>query len=331
MATRLVSDGYYVAVLAREHGPGTRAKSIVRVAQFLRRWLSRRFGHWQPEYRVYRVRNVADAMNELIDRDGFDCAILQFDGPHRKIDFNESAANRYAVYIRDIRHVHDMSPESFPASIPLIANSDFTARAVAEKTGRPVFTIIPYVEKRCYSTIARGPFVTFINPVTEKGVDLAISIATACPELPFLFVESWPLSKSAWHELDRRIKRVPNIEIRRRVLDMCTIYRQTRILLVPSQWEESWGRVVTEGHFSAIPVLASDIGGLAESVGRGGLLIAPSDPPQKWVAALRELYSPKQHARFSIRASEQAEAYWSRAQGIPRALLECCFGLRESP
>src|SRR3546814_9881685 len=43
--------------------------------------------------------------------------------------------------------------------------------------------------------------------------------------------------------------------------DMREVYRRTHTLLVPSQWEEAWGRVATEAQFSGIPVLASDRGG----------------------------------------------------------------------
>jgi glycosyltransferase involved in cell wall biosynthesis len=267
-------------------------------------------------------------MPDLIERGGYDFAVLQFDRPHRKIDFEAGIAHRYVVYIRDAETVHEMGADSFPAHVPLITNSAFAARKVAAHTGRKVSTLMPYVEKTRYMTSAEGRYVTFINPVPKKGVELAIRIATACPEIPFLFVEGWPQPKGAWHALTRRTAAVPNITLKRSVIDMRQIYAQTRVLLVPSQWEESWARVVTESHFSGIPVLASDIGGLRESVGGGGILVPPSSPVERWADELRSLYArPDLHQEFSVRAREQAHAYWTKAQSLPRAFLECCRGV----
>jgi len=78
---------------------------------------------------------------------------------------------------------------------------------------------------------------------------------------------------------------------------MKDIYRDTRILLVPSQWEEAFGRVAAEAHFSGIPVVASNRGGLPESVGSGGLLLDPEAPAQVWSDAIRRLWND--------------EAYWT--------------------
>src|SRR5262249_21620774 len=62
--------------------------------------------------------------------------------------------------------------------------------------------------------------------------------------------------------------------LRERTDDMRTVYCDTRILLVPSQWEdETWGRVVSEAQLSGIPVITSDRGGLPESVGPGGIVL----------------------------------------------------------
>ena len=72
---------------------------------------------------------------------------------------------------------------------------------------------------------------------------------------------------------------------------MADEYAEARILLVPSVWEEAWGRVVTEAQVNGIPVLASAIGGLPESVGPGGILVPPGSDIEVWNAHLRELWS----------------------------------------
>jgi glycosyltransferase involved in cell wall biosynthesis len=323
LATRYSRDGHDVAVLTRDHIPGYRPGSIMGAARYSRSWLRRRVSENRLNYRVLRSANVQQTMRRLVDEHRFDLAVLQFDEPHKNVDFDLPAGSRYAVYIRDTRTVHSMSTDSFPEKVALAANSCFTAAAVAKQTSRKVATIVPYVEKSRYETISNGRFVTFVNPVPVKGVDLAFDIARACPDLPFLVLEGWPLSRGRVGDLTRRIEYTPNVRFRRMVTDMRVVYRQTRVLLVPSQWEESWGRVVTESHFSGIPVLASRVGGLPESVGCGGILLPPTEPAKIWAEALRELYEPGLHARVSAQAREQADTYWAKAQSLPAALLTC--------
>jgi glycosyltransferase involved in cell wall biosynthesis len=153
--------------------------------------------------------------------------------------------------------------------------------------------------------------VTFINPVPVKGVDLAIEIAALCPEIPFCFVRGWPLRISGLMELRRKLRRLGNVVLREPTSDMRAVYRQTKILLVPSQWEETWGRVVTEAQFSGIPIVASDRGGLPEAVGPGGILLGHDQPAAVWAAALRELWSNRDRYR---QLSQAATSHSRRAE-----------------
>lgn len=66
-------------------------------------------------------------------------------------------------------------------------------------------------------------------------------------------------------------------------------------LLVPSIWEEAYGRVATEAQVSGIPVIASNRGGLPEAVGPGSILIDPDAPIEEWVAATKRLWEDSQY------------------------------------
>ncbi|WP_353622770.1 glycosyltransferase [Aliirhizobium terrae] len=102
-----------------------------------------------------------------------------------------------------------------------------------------------------------------------KGLALALELARLCPDIPFLFARNWPLSGREEAELKQNLKALPNVTLLQRSSNMSEIYAKTRILLVPSQWEETWGRVVSEAQISGIPVLATKVGALPESVGPG--------------------------------------------------------------
>jgi len=60
------------------------------------------------------------------------------------------------------------------------------------------------------------------------------------------------------------------------------------LLLVPSQWDEPFGRVAWEAHARGIPVLASDAGGLAEQV-PPETLVSPREQAAAWTGAIDRL------------------------------------------
>jgi glycosyltransferase involved in cell wall biosynthesis len=67
---------------------------------------------------------------------------------------------------------------------------------------------------------------------------------------------------------------------------MGDFYRQARLLVVPSLWDETFGLVVAEALSCGTPVVVTNLGALAEVAGPGGLVVPAGD-----VAALREAVS----------------------------------------
>jgi len=81
--------------------------------------------------------------------------------------------------------------------------------------------------------------------------------------------------------------------------DMRDVYRHARIVLAPSRWSEAWCRVVTEAHISGIPVIATGIGGLPESVGDGGILRPADAGIDRWANAVESLLTdPAVYERY---------------------------------
>ncbi|TGT17334.1 glycosyl transferase family 1, partial [Mesorhizobium sp. M3A.F.Ca.ET.174.01.1.1] len=105
-----------------------------------------------------------------------------------------------------------------------IANSEFTARTYKEKFGIDSIVIPPTINPGLYSTPTTGEFVTLINPYEEKGFDLAVKIAAACPEIPFLFVESWKLEDDHRARIGEIITPLGNVTLESRTSDMKTVY-----------------------------------------------------------------------------------------------------------
>jgi glycosyltransferase involved in cell wall biosynthesis len=83
------------------------------------------------------------------------------------------------------------------------------------------------------------------------------------------------------------------------------VYAQTRILLMPSDYE-SWGRVGVEAMASGIPVVAHPTPGLTESLGDAGTFVHRDDTAG-WVKAIRSLRSPKNFSAASKAAKARVE------------------------
>jgi len=304
LAETLGAAGHEVAVAAEMSLRGTAgARAAMGLLANHFRFSRERFaGH--P---VFRVRRIAQHAAAVLDSFSPDCVILQ------SMDAMPIA---HAVSQRGIPLVvcwHDVetrrlagSPSGLAARF--LANSEFTASVYCDAFGIESAVIPPVIQRTLYETAPeQRAQVTFVNPVPDKGLGLALDIAAGCPDISFEFVESWMLEKAARRALMARLERLPNIRFTPHQSSMRPIYARTRILLAPSQWREAWGRVASEAHVSGIPVIGSRIGGLVESIGPGGILVPPDAPAGIWIEALRSVWDDQdRYAALSAAASAYA-------------------------
>jgi glycosyltransferase involved in cell wall biosynthesis len=103
--------------------------------------------------------------------------------------------------------------------------------------------------------------ITMVNPCGYKGLPIFLSLAEAFPDLPFLAVPTWGTTADDRTQLARRA----NIEIAEPVDDIGLVLRRTRMLVVPSLWDETFGFTCVDAMLRGIPVLASAVGGLTEA------------------------------------------------------------------
>ena len=127
-------------------------------------------------------------------------------------------------------------------------------------------------------------FVTFVHPAPHKGLflfaRLADMLGSRRPDIPVLVVQSGQSGGS--------LNRIPGIDFSRYPQLMAAppvatpreYFALTRVLLVPSVWNEPFGRVAAEAMVNGIPPVVSDRGALPDVVqgdaaeGGGGLVRA---------------------------------------------------------
>jgi glycosyltransferase involved in cell wall biosynthesis len=311
LAIELVNRGHEVTVLCRlSYGNwfGLRRLALM-LARGRRVTLSRSFG-----YSIVRVRRPWEVASELA---GHDVMVIQ-DGSMLEI-----AAAFAALGTPAVAYLHGLEFENWQwkgrpcqaEDLPMLgyfANSQFTANRFRARYGLAPRVIPPVFRSERYRTEPAGEFVTFINPVSVKGLDLALAIAACCPHIPFSFVKAWPLPAREWLRLRKGLWAAPNITLHARTSDMREVYRRTRILLAPSQWEaETWGRVVSEAQFSGIPAVVSNRGGLPEAVGPGGIVLGFDAPAAEWATAIERLWTDD---AFYAPLSAAARAHAGRAE-----------------
>jgi len=184
-------------------------------------------------------------------------------------------------------------------------------------------------------------FITMVNPCAGKGLSIFLALAEHFPSVEFAAVPSWGTTDADLAAL----RNLPNVSLLAPAEDIDQIFRETRIALVPSLWEEARSRIILEAMSRAIPVLASDVGGLREAmlgmeyllpVSRvvryrpmvDELMVPVVDVPEQdigpWAGALGRLLSDREHYQdLSQRSRLTALAYAQSLTVLPfEAYLE---------
>lgn len=163
----------------------------------------------------------------------------------------------------------------FPLHDILLCDSEATSRFYKEKEGLTVHPMGNFINPKLVIAQNRSPqAVTLINPCFAKGVAVAARLILMAnkerPDIPFLIVETRQKLAEALKLLKKPggkpgsafgRQTFRNITIRPATYEVKDIYKLTGVLLAPSLWYESWGRVATEAVMNGIPVLASSRGG----------------------------------------------------------------------
>ncbi|WP_329404071.1 glycosyltransferase [Streptomyces melanogenes] len=168
-----------------------------------------------------------------------------------------------------------------------LATSKFVAgRAQTQAHTKPVVFYPPFAPARGDERLLTAGHgrdghlvggVLMVNPIPVKGSALLHRLIHRLPGRRFTLVEGW------W-DTAREFAGYPNVHWVPGTYAMGPLYAANDLLLVPSQVEDAFPRVIVEAGLHGVPTIGSSRGGIPEAVGDGGTILHPDDV-DAWVQA----------------------------------------------
>lgn len=201
----------------------------------------------------------------------------------------------------------------------------YNSQWIADKIGYqiPGYVLHPPCNFDDYSITPTGDHITLISLNERKGGWLFYQIAKAMPERKFLGVigsyDNPGALKKSQIDIINYLMQLENFTLVPNTPDIISTYKDTRILLMPSDYE-SWGRTATEAMCSGIPVICTPTHGLKENcrdaaiyVGRPLDVCEPGEAQvdtgevSEWVEAIRKLDDPIYYEKMSLLCKDRAK------------------------
>lgn len=163
-----------------------------------------------------------------------------------------------------------------------LTDSKATADLYKKRLGISLQVIGSFIDPaKVLSSKIEPTFFTFVNPSPQKGAMVVAALVnylySTRPDIAFQVVESratWRSAISAWERAaGKTFPKDANVRVIGTTKHMAEVYAVTRAVLAPSLGYESGGRIVAEAALNGIPSIVSDVGGLPEYMGEGGVVI----------------------------------------------------------
>jgi glycosyltransferase involved in cell wall biosynthesis len=259
-------------------------------------------------YAVAGWSGLARDLSALLD--SFQPDVVVVDGRRRRRWWSR-AALRAAAALPTVLHLHDIGSTALVAEPDLrlsgvVAVSDYVAGLVRDAGGRAE-VVPPAIDQALLRAPRSRRVALLVNPTPEKGVDTAIALARGRPDVPFAFARCWHPDRRAVAALPGRLGALRNVEVRACSATPDELYRDARLLLVPSTAPEGFGRVAAEARMCGIPVIASRAGGLPEAAGDRALLVPPQAGTEAWTEAFARVWDDGAEYEYRSRREPRSE------------------------
>ncbi|WP_341580058.1 glycosyltransferase [Microbacterium schleiferi] len=157
--------------------------------------------------------------------------------------------------------------------------------------GLPVWVKPNAVDDNGHPSLEGGDAVAYVGRLDAyKGIDLVLGLARRLPNRQFLIVGRGDREEA----VRAATQQAANIEWTPRMNpdEVLALMARARVLLVPSMWDEPFGRVAAEALSVGTPALVMDRGGLGEIVrGLPHELTVESSAEQLWSDKIERLFN----------------------------------------
>jgi len=192
-------------------------------------------------------------------------------------------------YIHSFLHTYQKAVSKFIA-LTNFARDKFIAGGIkaGKITVKSNFVDIPQGQNQA------GNYAIFIGRLDEmKGIEILVKAARFLPEVSWQVVGDGPLKQTMVKTATKNVS-FHGLQPFSRTIDLLA---HSRLLVMPSEWFETFGRTIVEAFACGKPVVASRLGAMAEIVEHGwtGLLFSPGDA-EALAAAVKQLMEDKSQA-----------------------------------
>jgi glycosyltransferase involved in cell wall biosynthesis len=233
--------------------------------------------------------------------------------------------------VKVVFHLHNFGyndRRAFEDVDAIIFPSEYSRRHYARRVGLDGAVIPDAIRLENVIADKHEPeYVTFINPQPEKGAAvfarIALELGRRRPDIPLLVVEGRGTADGL-AGLPVDLSGLTNLNRMANTPDPRDFYRVSRLVLMPSLWRESLGRVPIEAMANGIPVLASDRGALPETLGDAGFVftiperctpisgvVPTAQEVAPWVAVIERLWDDSEFAAEHRRRARAEAERWN--------------------
>lgn len=224
------------------------------------------------------------------------------------------------LYLREqsaLRHLH----AGHGTHSAVLANSHTLVNG-AKKLGVGAAFVPSIVNLEAARTTSSRERIVLVNPREEHGVMVVPDLARSFPTIEFVLQESWPLTTAERATIDGILAVHQNVWFRGRKSSPAEVFGDAAIILAPHRIDNR-PRTILEAQSNGIPVIASDLPGLVESVGPGGLIVERSSGAVGWRDAVESLtQDPAKYRELEVQARAHSDRTEVQVDTVVRSFLQ---------
>jgi glycosyltransferase involved in cell wall biosynthesis len=233
----------------------------------------------------------------------------------------------YRIRNRVVEHaLPDSTLQAPPRNVTRYVASEFMNKVLIDLGAPEGFKVIHPIPDPGHYLVKRenaGRTIAQINIAPLKGGTIFLECVRAIGDrYPFVAVQTEPGSEKHDDLIRQALGVNPDSEYKT-FGDVRTVYKDARLVIVPSIVDETFCRVAFEAAMNGIPVISSRNGFLPLMLGDAGIYL--SDDPKDWINQIEKLYHEVEALRaIGLKQQQRLQGEFGR---FPRSFLSTILEL----